>query len=398
MNLLYLCHRIPYPPNKGDKIRSFHQIRKLSEQHAVHLVSFVDAAEDVKHITALGKYCRSVEIVFRSRARARLEAGLALFSGEPLSVASFRSQALRRKVEAKLATERIDLALVFSSAMAQYIPRPSTIPVLIDFVDIDSEKWREYARHLSAPRSWIYQLEGRRLARFEERAANAADHCIVISSAEAALLAGRVQRPVSVITNGVDLEYYRQAERMRPPSQPAGIVFVGAMDYFPNDDAVCFFCQEVFPIVLDSTPDATFTIVGRNPTPRVRSLANLPRVSVTGSVADVRPHLMESRLSVAPFRIARGIQNKVLEAMAMGLPVVGTALAFQGLAVTEEDGIRIADNPETMSREIVSILKDSRLAGYCSERARAYVERNHRWEDHALALEALVHRLGRLVE
>jgi sugar transferase (PEP-CTERM/EpsH1 system associated) len=388
VNLLYLCHRIPYPPNKGDKIRSFHQVRGLSERHSVHLATFVDTREDLQHVEPLRKLCRSVEIVYRHPRRALLGAGLALPSGGALSVAMFRSSALRRTIAATLRRESIDAAVVFSSAMAQYVPPTPPFPVVLDLVDVDSEKWRSYGDSLRGPRSWIYRLEGTRLARFEEEAGNAADHCVVISQAEAALLEGRIRKPVSVITNGVDQEYFR-APGDGGREGPA-LVFVGAMDYVPNEDAVAFFCDEILPRVRASVPDATFTIVGRNPAPRVRDLARLPGVTVTGSVPDVRPYVANARVAVAPFRIARGIQNKVLEAMAMGRPVVGTALAFQGLSATEADGVRIVDHPEDLAREIVLLLGDPGLAADRGIRARAFVEREHRWEVHVSALESIL--------
>lgn len=390
MNLLYLCHRIPYPPNKGDKIRSYHQIRGLSERHAVHLATFVDTREDLQYIDAVRKYCRSVEIVFRHPRRALAGAGLALLSGEAISVAMFRSTELRRRVRATLERERIDAAIVFSSAMAQYLSLPAPFPVVLDFVDVDSEKWRTYGESLGAPRSWIYRLEGRRLAQFEDASGNASDHCVVISRAEAALLEGRIRKPVSVITNGVDHEYFRPVEGTAPPHSPPNLVFVGAMDYVPNEDAVVFFSREILPRVRSSVPDTTFTIVGRNPTSRVRDLGGISGVRVTGPVPDVRPYVADSLLAVAPFRIARGIQNKVLEAMAMGRPVVGTALAFQGLSASGSDGVRITDRPEDLAAEIVQLLRDPDRARQCGERARAYVERAHRWETHVGALETIL--------
>jgi sugar transferase (PEP-CTERM/EpsH1 system associated) len=330
--------------------------------------------------------------VYRHPRRALLGGGLALLTGDALSVAMFRSASLRKRVDGILARERIDAAVVFSSAMAQYIPRPAPAPVVLDFVDVDSEKWKSYAEALGAPRSWIYRLEGERLARFEDKAGDAADHCVVISRAEASFLEGRIRTPLSVITNGVDHQYFRPADRPAANRSPE-LVFVGAMDYVPNEDAVLFFCSDVLPRVRASHPDTRFTIVGRNPTTRVRDLARLPGVAVTGSVPDVRPYVTKADAAVAPFRIARGIQNKVLEAMAMGRPVVGTTLAFQGLSATEADGIRIADDPEGLGREIASLLGDPDQARRSGEQARAYVEREHRWEAHVAAIESILNGL-----
>lgn len=395
MNLLYLCHRIPYPPNKGDKIRSFHQIRSLSARHDVHLVTFADELGDLAHRDALRALCRSVDVTFRNPRTALVRAGLAAATGEALSVAAFRSAALRRAVDSVLARETIDAVIVFSSTMAQYVPRPAPGPVVLDMVDVDSEKWRAYGSILRPPRSWVYRLEGERLARFEDRVGNDCDHCVVATRAEADLLRGRIRKPVSVVPNGVDLDYFHPVAGERATGGEPAIAFVGMMDYTPNEDAVHFFSHEVLPIIRTSIPEATFRIVGRNPTGRVRDLARLPGVEVTGGVPDVRPYVAGSSLTVAPFRIARGIQNKVLESMAMGRPVVGTTLAFQGLSATESDGIRMADRPEEMARAIVSLLRDQGLAERCGAESRAYAEREHRWDAHVAAIESILEESSR---
>jgi len=394
VNLVYLCHRVPYPPDKGDKIRSFHQLRGLAARHDVHLVTFADERGDLAHGDALRAFCKSVEITYRNPRAALVRAGLAAATGEALSVAAFRSAALRRAVDTILARERIDAVIVFSSTMAQYVPRPARCPFVLDMVDVDSEKWRAYGAILPPPRSWIYRIEAERLARFEDRVGNDCDHCVVATRAEAGLLRGRLQKPVSVIPNGVDLDYFHPAGERSHGEQPA-VAFVGMMDYTPNEDAVSFFSHEVLPIIQASVPGTTFRIVGRNPTGKVRDLARLQGVEVTGGVPDVRPYVAGSNLTVAPFRIARGIQNKVLESMAMGRPVVGTTLAFQGLSATESDGIRMADRPEEMAREVVTLLRDEALAARCGAESRAYAEREHRWSAHVAAIESLLEESSR---
>lgn len=392
MNILYLAHRIPYPPNKGEKIRAFHQIQHLARNHKVHLCSFVDDPSDLPHGETLGAYCASVDIVYRSNTLTPLLVTLALLKRLPLSVALFARKSFKRKVLQKLATERFDCIAVSSSSMAQYAAFVATVPKVIDFVDVDSEKWRLYAQHRSFPLSFIYRLEAERLARYEEQTAQAFDRCVLISEEERRLFQVRVNgRPVSVISNGVDLEYFSPTGSTTPQVTPPTIVFTGVMDYFPNVDAVQYFCREIFPLVRKGEPQAQFYIVGRSPTRQVRALATLPNVIVTGTVPDVRPYLARATVTVAPFRLARGVQNKVLEAMATGLPVIGTSQAFEGIAATEQDGIRIANDPQSFAQHLTTFLRgDATLRRQARQQARSYVERHHRWEEQGVKLERLL--------
>jgi sugar transferase (PEP-CTERM/EpsH1 system associated) len=395
MNILYLAHRIPYPPNKGDKIRSFHQIRYLSHKHTVHLACLVDEPEDLRYINDLEKYCSSVEAVYRSKTAARTSALWALPTQRPLSVASFYSRELQQRIAHRLRSEKFDRIFVFSSTMAEYVRHVTEIPKIIDFVDADSEKWRLYADYHPFPLSQIYRLEADRLARYERDVAQAFAHAIFISEQEANVLEGVIdKRSISVIPNGIDLDYFTPDEELMSRCHGAFIVFTGAMDYFPNVDAVRYFCRAIFPLIREVEPEAQFYIVGRHPMRQVRALAYQPHVIVTGSVPDVRPYLATARVAVAPLRIARGVQNKILEAMAMGLPVVGTREAFQGLQATSTDGIRIADDPQHFAGEVMALLENRDLQRRCSQQARQYVRRSYRWQDHGACLESLLEALS----
>lgn len=392
MNILYLAHRIPYPPNKGEKIRTWHQILHLAKTHTIHLVCMVDDPADLEHVSILERYCASVVTVYRNKTAALCLATLALLTRKPLSVAAFYRPELAREIARQLQTQSFDVIVVTSSAMAEYVLHVSDIPRVIDFIDVDSEKWRQYAQHHAFPLSWIYSLEACRLAAYEAKIARAFHHVVLISQEEKRLFQQRVcDRPVAVVSNGVDLNYFVPRSADAAACLPPALVFTGVMDYFPNVDAVQYFCTDIFPLVRAAVPACRFSIVGRNPARGVRDLQHHPNVTVTGSVPDVRPYLAQATVAVAPFRIARGVQNKVLEAMAAGLPVVGTAQAFEGIAATAEDGIRIADDPQSFAKELIALLTGSdTVRQQCGLQARRYVEAHHQWRDQGVKLERLL--------
>jgi len=389
MKILFLAHRIPFPPDKGDKIRSFNELCHLARDHSIHLACLVDEKKDLEQLGALSKLCASVSVVYRSRFHTKLAACRALVGRGPLSVAAFRSARLRKKIDIVLRSLGADLIFVYSSSMAEYVREVSGIPKVMDFVDVDSEKWRVYADYHRIPASWVYRLEAKRLGSYEARVAQSFDLSIVASAGEAELLqAAAPGRPVQVVENGVDLGWFTpQGAELR---EEFALVFTGAMDYFANVDGVTFFCRRVFPAIKAACPQARFYVVGRSPARGVRELARDPRVTVTGWVPDVRPYLAKASIAVAPLRIARGIQNKVLEAMASGLPVVGTRVAFQGTKATENDGVRMAEGPEEFAEKVVALLLDRERQRECSIAARQYVERHHGWEGQCRALEALL--------
>jgi len=396
VKILYLAHRLPYPPNKGEKIRVFNQIRHLARKHTIHLCSFADDPADLAQKNSLKEFCASVEVVYRNNAGTIILALTAFFQNQPLSVQLFYRRAFAELVRWKFATERFDCIIVSCSSMAQYVAPSSGIPKIIDFIDVDSEKWRLYAQHRAFPLSFIYCREADRLASYEENITALFDHSILCSRQEAETLRKRAkERPVSVVANGVDLEYFSPSP-ISAQSSERTVVFTGAMDYFPNIDAVQFFCREIFPLVRRELPSTQFYIVGRNPTRQLSQLGKQPNVFVTGTVPDVRPYLAQATVAVAPFRIARGVQNKVLEAMAMGVAVVGTTEAFKGIAATEQDGVRIANDPCSFAQHVITFLQeDATLRRQAVRQARAYVERHHRWEDQGAKLERLIEEVVR---
>ena len=395
MEILYLAHRIPYPPNKGDKIRSFHHVQHLAKSHNIHVACMVDDYEDLEYVSPLRDMCQSVYAVYQSKHTMKCKSLLALATGAPLSVGSYQSGKFQDYVNSVLATQKIDVILMFSSVMAQYVQHVSGIPKVMDFVDVDSEKWKMYVGFHHFPLSWLYRLESRRLARFEAEVARSCDCSILVTEEEAESLSKRVSgRRIVAVANGVDLSYFDSNGALSlSPNSPC-LIFAGAMDYFPNIDAVRYFSSEIFPTIRESLPEVHFLIVGRNPPETVSELGSQPGISVIGSVPDMRPYLQKAWVSVAPLRIARGIQNKVLEAMAMGIPVVGTSSAFEGMKAKDDDGIRIADTPREFALGVLTLLRDMALRQECSGQARRYVERCHRWDDHCSRLDTLVREIA----
>lgn len=384
--ILYLVHRVPFPPNKGDKVRSFNLLKVLAERHEVYLGAFVDTAEDARHGETLGRWCQEV-FLRRLRPAVRTAASLrGLLTGAPLTLPYYSDAAMRRWVAHKLRSGSVDGVVAFSSAMAQYAsgPRAEGLRRIIDMVDVDSEKWRAYADQRPWPWKWIYAREARRLLALERRVAAEFDAAVFVSPEEAALfrrLAPEVDESGIVgIRNGVDTEYFSPAQGFADPfgAHKPALVFTGAMDYWANIDAVVWFAERVFPLVRSQVPQAHFHIVGARPSGRVHRLGRIPGVHVTGAVPDVRPYLAHARLAVAPLRIARGIQNKVLEAMAMGRPVVATRAAMDGIDVPDDLGRLVADRPQDMAARCIEVLRGG-AAAELGAQGREVMVRDYDW-------------------
>jgi sugar transferase (PEP-CTERM/EpsH1 system associated) len=314
MDILFLSHCVPAPPDKGEKIRSYHELTRLAAQYRVHLACFAKNRSEVEDARKLEDRCASVYVEPLGPARLA-RAGLSYLAGSCLTASFYGSRRLREHVRS-LAARPLFAAVVYSAVMAQYAP--AGIPAVLDMVDVDSEKWFQYAR--MRPLGMLYRAEGRRLRRLEADCASQAA-CTLLSTANEARLLWSFAPGANVryMENGVDFDYFDPALTHEPADlRRRFVVFVGAMDYYPNADAACWWASHVFPQLRRQQPDMEFLVVGRNPTRAVRRLAGQPGITVTGPVADVRPYLSAAEAVVAPLRIARGIQNKVLEALAMG--------------------------------------------------------------------------------
>lgn len=393
-DLLYLVHRIPYPPNKGDKIRSYHLLRHLAKHYRVHLGTFVDDEDDWQHVGKLQELCASVHCAKLNPKLARVRSLGALFADRSLSVDFYRDAGMRDWVDRTAKQHGIRRVIVFSSPMAQYALQVPDARRVIDFVDVDSDKWRQYADKKRWPMSWLYGHEARQLLAFETDVARRFDSSLFVSAAEAALfrtlVPADVAAKVDYFSNGVDTDYFAPSDRIAKP-HPDGvrsIVFTGAMDYWPNVDAVQWFADEVFPAVLRAHPAAQFTIVGARPSAQVQALASRPGIVVTGTVPDVRPYVMHADVAVAPLRIARGIQNKVLEAMAMARPVVVSPQALEGIHAEPGADLLLAPDAQTFAGAVNDLLASPDPA--LGERARRTVIERYGWTSNLSRIDALL--------
>lgn len=393
-DLLYLVHRIPYPPNKGDKIRSYHLLKHLSQRYRVFLGTFIDDPEDWQHVETVKSMCAETCVVNLNPLAGKLASLRGLATGMPLSLPYYRSARLQSWVDTLLASRRIKHAFVFSSAMAQYLHGHKIARRVIDFVDVDSEKWRQYGKAKRWPASHIYRREARLLLDYERRIASEFDHATFVSGAEARLfkrLAPEAAGKIRFFNNGVDADYFTpQASYATPyPPRVRPLVFTGAMDYWANAEAVEWFAHKIFPVVRARQPSSAFYIVGARPTPAVRALGALEGVTVTGAVPDVRPYLAHAALSVAPLRIARGIQNKVLEAMSMAKTVIASTEAAEGIHAIAGRELLVARDERGFVDLIVTHLQ-SGTASDVGVAARERVVRHYSWQSGMQQLDALL--------
>lgn len=394
--LLYLVHRIPFPPNKGDKIRSFHLLKYLSAKHEVHLGAFVDDHNDWKHKDELSKLCHSNFLCPLNPGKARIKSIGGFFQNKALSLPYYRDRLMQSWVDDTLRKEGISVVVCFSSVMSQYVigSQYRHLTRVADFVDIDSDKWRQYSTTKSFPMNLVYRREADRLLGFERMVARNFDRCIFVSGKEADLFrrfAPESADRIDYFNNGVDVSYFSPENVDITPYQGNGrrIVFTGAMDYWANIDAVSWFAGEILPLIRSKVENLEFYIVGLNPSEQVRELEKLPGVLVTGAVPDVRPYLAYADLSVAPLRIARGVQNKVLEAMAMAKPVVLTSAAMEGIEPTDLLAAHIADDPQEFANHCVRLL----LANHSPEigrQARSFIEEAYNWKKNLACMDGFL--------
>jgi len=367
-DMLFLSQRIPYPPNKGDKIRSFNILKHFAQTHRIHLGCFIDDPEDWAHVEYLDEFCVDVCIAPLDQTWGKVRSMSAFLTGDALNLPYFYNRKLADWCAKVLGDVTPDVAFAFSSQMAQYFLKPEPRPrrLIVDYCDVDSDKWLQYAKSKSWPMNWVFAREGRTLLAYDRRVGECIDHGTFVAEPEVELfqkLAPESADKIHAISNGIDGVYFspdRKYDNPYPDDSPT-LLFTGAMDYWPNVDAVVWFAQDMFPILKQRVPNISFYIVGGNPTADVQKLDRIDGVHVTGRVPDMRPYFAHADVSVVPMRIARGIQNKVLEAMAMAKPTVTTQHSLDGIDAIPDRDLLLANDVDAFVECTLRCLDDPEM-------------------------------------
>ena len=397
--ILFLSHRIPFPPNRGDKIRSHHVLRHLAGLAPVHVATFADDAADMAHEAELAAVATSHCLVQRRKSMVR--AGLeALAKGQPVSLTAFHDPALAAYVRKLLAERPIGTIYAFSGQMGQYIPQAFKGRVIYDFVDVDSAKFEAYAEPGRGPRAWIDAREGRLLCAEEARLARRADMSLLVSNEEAALFRARLlpqdrlDCAVGTLRNGIDSELFDPAR-----SEPASamlecggprLIFTGQMDYAPNIAAARRVIERLLPAIRQRFPDATFHVVGRNPPDALRALHGKNGTFMWGAVGNMPSHLAAADLALVPLELARGVQNKVLEAMAMRLPVVLTPEAATGIGGRDGQQYLVGQDDADLIEQVCALLGNAERRSMIGAAARHYIVDKLSWQATLAPLAAML--------
>ncbi len=391
MKILFITHRTPYPPSDGARVRAFHCLQHLHRQgHEVTVVSMARDDEEMRYASEMVGLCCTdfiVEQINPSVQKMRMVGRL--FTSSPSSMGYFYSAKLEKRIRAAAQPGAFDLIYVYCSSIAPYVANINHTPLFMDFVDMDSQKWLDYARFMRFPKSWGYWLEGTKLAAAEARFAKQCDMNTVITPGELDTLKEIAPSEQNDwFSNGVN-DAFLQPQEMKP--EPETLVFIGRMDYYPNIEAMVRFSADVLPLILAERPKIQLLIVGADPSPEVIGLGDHPSITVTGSVPDVQPYLQRATISIAPLNIARGLQNKIIEAMALGVPVISSGLSARGVDADVGKHLLTADSPKEWKTAIIQLLDDPQRRGQLIEAAQGRVLSHHGWP-------AIMKKFDRLIE
>jgi sugar transferase (PEP-CTERM/EpsH1 system associated) len=398
LNILFLSHRIPFPPNKGEKIRTFHQLKHLVD--AGHKVSVIAPYEDDSELDFFNalkeQFCQNVEGIKLGNKLLRLLTGI--FKSKALSVANFYSTELQTALDDMVSKHQFDAIICTASSMAEYVFNSSHLnsdkrpALLMDFMDLDSDKWRQYSLRSSYPMKWIYQRETKLIGDFELKIAEKFNACFFITESEKALFCKTIGQDDNIyaVENGMDTDVFKPAPNKAIPSQPI-LLFTGVMDYAPNVDAVVWFVENVWAKVLEQWPQAKFYIAGMSPSDKVKALKTKKGIVVTGFVDDILPYFDQASVFVGPFRIARGVQNKVLQAFACGLPVIATNMGAEGIRCKDGESILLAQTPDDFMQQLMNLSESQELSKKISGNALQIIHQHYAWDGVLKPFEDVLH-------
>ncbi len=391
MNILYLCHRFPFPPKRGGKIRPFNMIRHLHGQgHKVTVCSLARTTSEAEEGQGIAPHCTAFHAAVVSEPLQWARMILRLPLTTPSSMGYFYSAEMAATVRRLLAEQRWDLIFVHCSSVAPYVAHVRDVPKILDFGDMDSQKWLEYANYKPFPLSLGYRLEGWKMLRAEKRLARHFDLCTATTRAEWQTLEDyRTGAATDWFPNGVDADFFCPTDGAYDADT---VSFIGRMDYYPNQECMQRFCDQVWPRLRAQRPSMKLLIVGADPSPAMRALGDRPGVTVTGSVSDVRPYIRGSAVMVAPLAIARGTQNKILEAMAMGVPVVTSRVAAGGVDAVAGEHLLVADEPEAIADAILRLTGDAAERARLAAAGRARMISHHAWPRSMQRLDGIIER------
>lgn len=394
MKVVFLCQRVPYPPDRGDRITTWNFLQHLLDRGArVWLGCFTEEDRDLDGVRFLQQRCHEVVAPRLDRRWRKLTSLRGLLTDEPLTLPFFRHPALQAAVDRWFEQHVPDLVYVYSSSMAQYaLAQPAALKIM-QFAELDSDKWLQYAARSGPLLRWLYRREGDRLLEFEDSVARSFDESLVVSEVEKELFMARIHgiTPV-VMPNGVDVAHFRsQGDERR---EPHTAIFTGVMDYEPNVDGICWFVERCWPELRRRHGDARLLIVGSRPVAKVTALAKAPGVEVTGRVPETPPWFDRAAVAIAPLRLARGVQNKVLEALSMGVPVVATPQAAQGLGAIPDGPVAIADDAAATVAAVARWFDDPAAARAMGEVGAQWVRDHFRWSHMFAKLDTLLRERG----
>lgn len=379
MKILFVCHRFPYPPKRGGKIRPFNIIRHLAENHEVTVASLARSSQEAKEGEGLSKYCIEYKVAIISPLMGMIGMLKSLFRGRPLSMGYFYSETLKKQILKELSTVPFDLIFVHCSSVAQYVEDVHWVPKILDFGDMDSKKWQIYSKYKKFPMSIVYALEGRRLELEEKVLASKFNMgtCTTLNE-KLTLESYGVGIPTAWFPNGVDSEYFAPTQE---PYAPNSLCFIGRMDYYPNQEGIIEFCQMILPLIKEKCPQVVLTIIGADPSREILDLAKIQGVTVTGSVPDVRPFVLASAVNVVPLNIARGTQNKILESLSMGVPTVTTSQAATGVDAIDEEHFLVASTHQEFANAVVRLISNPSERMRFSRAGRERMLDKHNWSN-----------------